>query len=197
MATALTLSLVPIALLIGLGFWLRTTGFIGDDFWPHAERLGYYVLLPALFFHSLATAELGELPVRLMISVLVSSTIAVSAIMVMARRLFSVDDPAFTSLFQGSVRFNNYVGVSAAAGIFGAQGIAIAAVANAAIVPTVNILCVLVFARYGAGSRATFAGVLRQLIFNPLIMACALGISVQASGLAIPPGIEPALKTLG
>lgn len=37
-------------------------------------------------------------------------------------------------------RFNNYVGASAA-GLFGAQGVALAAVANAAIVPTVNILC--------------------------------------------------------
>lgn len=195
--TALVLALVPIALLIMLGVWLRTSNFIGEAFWPHAEKLGYYVLLPSLFFHSLATAELGELPVKTMITVLVASTVAVSTIMVVARRLFPVDDPAFTSLFQGSVRFNNYVGVTAAAGIFGTHGIALAAVANAAIVPTVNILCVLVFARYGAGGRPTLKGVLKQLALNPLVVACALGMIVQTSGLQMPPGVDPFLKALG
>lgn len=197
MTSALILALVPIALLIMLGLWLRHANFVGEAFWPYAEKLGYYVLLPALFFHSLATAQLGDLPVQAMVSVLVVSTVAVAAVMVLARRLFPVDDPAFTSLFQGGVRFNNYVGVTAAAGIFGAHGIALAAIANAAIVPTVNILCVLVFARYGAGSRPTLASVLKQLALNPLLLACALGMLVRGSGLAIPPGLAPALQALG
>ncbi len=67
--------------------------------------------------------------------------------MIGLRPLLRVDGPAFTSVFQGSVRFNNYVGVTLAAGLFGTKGIALAAICNAAIVPTVNILCVLVFGR--------------------------------------------------
>ena len=66
------------------------------------------------------------------------------------RRLVAVDDAGFTSVFQGAVRFNNYVGVMLATGLYGAEGTALAAVANAAIVPTVNVLSVLVFSRYGA-----------------------------------------------
>lgn len=197
MTTLLLLALVPIALLIGMGTWLRHSGFLQDSFWSQAERLGYYLLLPSLFFHSLATAQLSEVPVRKMILALVLSTVAVAGLLVALRRVVSLDDPAFTSLFQGGVRFNNYVGVSVVAGLFGAQGIALAAVANAAIVPTVNVLCVLVFARYGANGQLSLKAIGRQLALNPLVLACVLGISVQAAGLGIPAGIEAVLKALG
>jgi predicted permease len=107
-----------------------------------------------------------------------------------------LDGPAFTSVFQGSIRFNNYVGVTAAAGLFGTEGIALAAICNAAIVPTVNTLCVLVFARHGT-AKLSGRGIARQLMTNPLVLASLSGILVQALGLGLPPGIEPALRTLG
>lgn len=197
MTTLLLLALVPIAILIGMGIWLRHSGFLQDSFWSQAERLGYYVLLPSLFFHSLATAQLSEVPVRDMVLALVLSTVAVAGLLVALRRVVSLDDPAFTSLFQGGVRFNNYVGVSVVAGLFGANGIALAAVANAAIVPTVNVLCVLVFARYGANGSLSLKAIGRQLALNPLVLACVLGIAAQAAGFGIPAGIDAALKALG
>lgn len=197
MTLPLLLALLPIALLIMLGAWLRRSHFIADAFWPQAERLGYYVLLPALFVHGLATARLDGVPVQGMILALVSSTVLVALLLVALRRYFSVDDAAFTSVFQGGVRFNNYVGVSAAAGLLGTQGIALAAVANAAIVPTVNILCVLVFARYGSAGRMSWKGIARQMALNPLLLACAVGMLLRVSGLGLPVALEPLLKALG
>lgn len=197
MTHALLLALLPIALLIALGAWLRHRRFLADAFWPQAERLGYYVLLPALFLHGLSTAKLEGVPVQGMILALVSSTVLVALLIVALRRCLKVDDSAFTSVFQGGVRFNNYVGVSAAAGLFGAQGIALAAVANAAIVPTVNILCVLVFARYGSAERMSCKGVAKQMALNPLLVACAGGITLHASGWGLPLVVEPMLKALG
>ncbi|MFR0673341.1 AEC family transporter [Enterobacterales bacterium AW_CKDN230030176-1A_HGKHYDSX7] len=197
MTGVLILALVPVALLIALGVALRRSGWIADAFWPQAEKLGYYVLLPALFVHGLASARLEAVPVGRLMGVLVVATTLVAALLWAAHRRLPFDGPAFTSVFQGGVRFNNYVGVSAAAGLFGAHGIALAAVANAAIVPTVNILCVLVFARHGAGGQATGRGVLRQLLLNPLLLACALGGALRLFEASLPPGLEPTLKALG
>ena len=196
MIAQLLLALLPIAGLIGLGSWLRHRQFLSEAFWPSAERLSYYILLPALFVHSLATAKLDEVPVLGMLGGLVLPILAVAGVLLLARPRLAVGDAAFTSIFQGGVRFNNYVGVSATAGLFGAKGLALAAVANAISVPTVNLLCVLVFARY-AGGDFSLRGVLRQLALNPLLMACLLGILLQVSGLGLPPGIDSFLKTLG
>ena len=197
MTAELLLALTPIALLIAMGAWLKRSRFLEDSFWAQAERLGYYVLLPALFLHGMATAKLDDVPVQAMISVLVLSTVMVAVLMLSARRLIKGNDAAFTSVFQGGVRFNNYVGVSVVAGLFGAQGVALAAVANAAIVPTVNILCVMVFARFGTGGRMSVGKVAKQLAQNPLILACFGGILLQASGAGLPMGIEPVIKALG
>ncbi len=197
MIGSVLLALVPIALLIALGAVLRRAEFLAAAFWPQAERLCYYVLLPSLFVHGLATARLEGVPVFALAAVLVGSTCAVALALVAARHRLGFRGAAFTSVFQGGIRFNNYVGVSAAIGVFGAQGLALAAVANAAIVPTVNILCVLVFARFGTGERPGPAALARQLALNPLVVACSGGILLQASGLALPPGIEPMLKALG
>ncbi|KWA78592.1 transporter [Burkholderia ubonensis] len=196
MIGAVLLALAPVALLVALGHGLKRSGFVGDAFWPSAERLCYYVLLPALFAHGLASARLQSLAVMPLALALVGSTVAVAAALLLIRPFVRVDGAGFTSVFQGAVRFNNYVGASLAAGLFGAQGIALAAVCVAAIVPTVNLMCVLVFARYGS-TRLGIAALVRQIVSNPLVVACAIGIAMQASGATFPPAIEPAVRTLG
>ena len=190
------LAFLPIILLIALGVELRRRRFLADIFWPQAERLGYFVLLPALFFHGLATAQLGELPIWELAGTLGISTIAVASLLMAARPLLRIDGPGFTSVFQGSVRFNNYVAVTLAGTLFGPKGIAYAAICNAAIVPIVNLLCILVFARHGT-MRMSARGVLRLVATNPLVLASLAGIALQILGLRIPDGIEPSLRTLG
>ncbi|KWE97153.1 transporter [Burkholderia ubonensis] len=196
MIGAVLLALAPVALLVALGHGLKRSGFVGDAFWPSAERLCYYVLLPALFAHGLASARLQSLAVMPLALALVGSTVAAAAALLLIRPFVRVDGAGFTSVFQGAVRFNNYVGASLAAGLFGAQGIALAAVCVAAIVPTVNLMCVLVFARYGS-ARLGIAALVRQIVSNPLVVACAIGIAMQASGATFPPAIEPAVRALG
>ncbi|KVP08524.1 AEC family transporter [Burkholderia ubonensis] len=196
MIGAVLLALAPVALLVALGHGLKRSGFVGDAFWPSAERLCYYVLLPALFAHGLASARLQSLAVMPLALALVGSTVAAAAVLLLIRPFVRVDGAGFTSVFQGAVRFNNYVGASLAAGLFGAQGIALAAVCVAAIVPTVNLMCVLVFARYGS-TRLGIAALVRQIVSNPLVVACATRIAMQASGATFPPAIEPAVRALG
>lgn len=192
----IVLALLPIVLLIALGQIMRRREFLPETFWAQAERLSYFVLLPCLFLHGLATADLSNVPIVPLAGALVLSTLVVAALLVSFSHLLAADGPAFTSVFQGGIRFNNYVGVTAAAGLFGPPGIALAAVANATIVPTVNILCVLVFARHGA-ARPTVLGILRGVALNPLVASCALGILLQAAGLGLPPGLEGGIKALG
>lgn len=198
--TAVIAALAPAGLLIALGWGLRRRGLMPEGYWGPAEWLSYYVLLPALFVHGLATADMSGVPVARIFAVLVGAVVLTAALVVAGRRLVAVDDAGFTSVFQGAVRFNNYVGVMLATGLYGAEGTALAAVANAAIVPTVNVLSVLVFARYGGARRGLGRGlglVLRQVATNPLVLACAVGGALQATGLGLPPGIDGTLRALG
>ncbi|MBB5695648.1 AEC family transporter [Muricoccus pecuniae] len=190
------LALMPVVLLIGFGHLLRRYAFLEESFWPAAERLCYFVLLPSLFLHGLAGARLDALPVFQLAATLVLSTLAVALLLVAVRPLLPMNGPAFTSVFQGGIRFNNYIAITLAAGLFGAQGVALAAICNAAIVPTVNVLCILAFARFG-NARMSATGIGRLIATNPLILACAGGILLQATGIGLPAGLDPALRSLG
>lgn len=101
MTGAVLLALAPVALLVALGHLIRRTGFVADAFWPQAERLCYYILLPALFMHSLATAHVQSPPVAALACALIGSTAMVALMVVAARPLLKVDGAAFTSVFQG------------------------------------------------------------------------------------------------
>lgn len=154
------------------------------------------MLSSALFIYGLATADLRAFPVWGLAGAVIAATTAVSAIIVALRPLLRVDGVAFTSIFQGGVRFNNYIGVTLAVRVLGAPGVALAAICNAASVPTVNLLCVLVFAHFGA-TRLNGWRVLRQVAQNPLILACGVGMVLQASGFGLPPGVDQAMRALG
>lgn len=196
MVGTVALALLPVALLIALGHGLKRSGFLGESFWPQAERLTYYVLLPALFLHSMATAQISTLPVWELAMVLTGSTLLVAAALVLARPLMQIQGDAFTSVFQGAIRFNSYIGVTMAAWLFGGRGIALAALCSAVLVPLVNVLAILVFARFGA-ARLNVRGVVMQVVTNPLVLSCLGGLVLQALHTSLPVGLEPALKSLG
>ncbi len=196
MVGLVALALLPVALLIALGHGLKRSGFLGESFWPQAERLTYYVLLPALFLHSMATAEISTLPVWELATVLTGSTFLVAVGLVLTRPLMQMQGDAFTSVFQGAIRFNSYIGVTMAAWLFGGRGIALAALCSAVLVPLVNVLAILVFARFGA-ARLNVRGVVMQVVTNPLVLSCLGGLLLQALHTSLPVGLEPALKSLG
>ncbi|WMT88105.1 AEC family transporter [Pelagibacterium sp. 26DY04] len=189
-------ALLPIALIIALGHLLKRFGFLSEPFWPQAERLAYFVLLPLLFAHGLYRADLSGVPIALIAAGLVGPAVVGTLALLAANRFTRFDGPVLTSVIQGGIRFNNYVGVTAAVGLLGVSGAALAAVANAILVPTVNILCALIFARFGT-RQPTALGVVKSIALNPLILGCLAGVLLRLTGIALPAGIEGFMQAMG
>lgn len=87
-------ALVPVVLLIGLGYVLKRWTFRSETFWSEAERVSYYVLLPALFLHGLATGDIGNLPVLPLTGALICSTLAVASIVLVLKPLLGLEGEA-------------------------------------------------------------------------------------------------------
>ena len=174
-------ALVPTALLIALGATLRRYGGFGEQFWRGAEALTYSYLLPALFVVTLARADFSAVRVEAMAVVLAGTTLVGASAVTALRRVATGSGPAFTSVFQGAIRFNNYVGLVIAQALFGVQGVALAALTNAILVPIVNILSTFVLARHGHAEMRG-AAVLRAIATNPLVISCLAGIALNVAG---------------
>lgn len=193
----ISLSLLPVFLLIALGAVLKPTGFPGDDAWPPLERLVYFVLFPPLLFHTIVTAQLeqGE-AVRLAAAFLVAIG-AMAVILLALRSVLPVTGAAFSSMFQGAVRWNSYVALAVIAALLGQHGVALAAVAFAAMVPLVNVLSVLVITRYAGETPAAGRAIVRAILLNPLIIACLLGLAFAVLEVPLPAFFLDMLKSMG
>lgn len=190
-------ALVPVFLLIALGYGLRRVGFPGEAFWPALDKLAYFILLPGLLVSTLAGAKLGGYDPLPLAGALFSATICMAVLLLILRRLLPGDGPAFTSVFQGSLRFNTYVGVAAAFILFGPTGAALFAVAVAVQTPVLNVLSVLILVRYAGARQAGVGQQLKLLAQNPMILACLLGILLNVTGIGLPRGIGPTIEALG
>ncbi len=190
-------ALVPVFLVIALGWGLRRRGFPGEAFWAPAERLTYFVLFPALLVHSLATAQLDGFSILPLAAALVATVLLTTLILMGLRRRLGADGPAFTSVVQGAIRANTYVGIAAAFALYGDAGLTLAALAIAVLVPTVNVISVAVLSRYAGQVPAGPGAWLAPLARNPLIIGCAAGIALNASGVGLPYGLAPTLDVLG
>ncbi|MCP5159142.1 MAG: AEC family transporter [Gammaproteobacteria bacterium] len=188
-------ALGPIFALILFGLGLRRVGFPGDGFWPAAERLTYFVLFPALLVHRLALSRLGDYAVGSVAVVAVVVLLSMTVLIYSLRPWLKIDGPAFTSVYQGAIRFNTYVGLAVAVAVFHTEGGTVAALIMAIMIPLINVLCVLVLSAHAGGS-ATISGVLRGLITNPLILACLIGIGLNLSQIGLPWGSAAVLEIL-
>ncbi len=193
MTTILT-SLVPVFLLIALGFGLRARQFVPDLFWPAIEKLTYFVFFPALLFQNCRRAPLdgaGSLALAMGLGVLGTAALALAA------RPLVKSGPSFTSLFQGTIRPNTYVGLAAAAALYGKTGTALTSICVAMVVPLVNLLSVLAMLGFGEGGRPkSLLAALKPVIANPLINACLLGLLSNLLFLPLPLAAERFLDIL-
>lgn len=188
------LALLPIFLTILAGSLFRRYGFPGEAFWPLAARFTYYVFFPALIVTRLATTDLSGIAVAAMALALALPVLLVAAAVVLARPLFPVNNPAYTSLFQGSIRMNTYVRLAGAGALFGDLGLALAALALAVLIPLVNVLSVTVLTHYIETATMSLQSTLLAIIRTPPVGACIVGILLNITGIGLPPVVDELLE---
>ncbi|MDN6180023.1 MAG: AEC family transporter [Halomonas subglaciescola] len=195
--TSIIDALGPLFALIALGTVLGVGRFLPASFWPQLERLVYFVLFPAMLVATLATAEISRVPVGRLAVVLLGAMAVFALALWRLRHRLGLEAAAFTSVFQGALRFNTYVGVAGAAALHAGPGATVAAVAVALMVPTVNVICVAGFVAAGTLGRGGLGKSALALMKNPLILACLLGVGLNLSGVGLPGWSEDAVTLVG
>jgi hypothetical protein len=182
-------ALAPVFVLIALGAVLKRSLMRLETQWHGLEQLTYYVLFPMLLIQTLIKADLSKVQIAGVGGALLIAMAIVSLLCLMLRPLLAhrgVDGPAFTSLFQGAIRWQTYVALSVARNLFGADGLALASVAMVALIPLGNVLSVLVLARYATAEKQSARVVTMTVVKNPLIWACVIGLAVNVVHLPLP-----------
>ncbi len=191
-------ALTPVLALIIVGFFIKRSEFVPSSFWPSAEKLTYYLLMPATLIHSLASKGIGSSPwLNILLTIcgaVIASVLFVTLGWLTHRRMGGA---VFTSLFQGGVRFNTFVALALAENLFGKEGLFLASLGAGFMILMVNIVTVTAFSLAVGNGGLDLRRVACDLMRNPLIWGCVLGIGLNMSGLKLPVAVDGSLVLLG
>lgn len=189
------LSILPIIALVALGHVARRWNIIAPANWPGVEQLGFRLLFPAILLTSIYRSDLslGVLGTYMIALSIAFGATGLAAIL--SRGPLRLNNPRFTSMFQGAMRFNSLLVLALAAQALGPRALSDLAVAMAFLVPVFNISAIVALTMFPPEdgrdilrpTRAqSMARITREILRNPLVLACAAGLALNLSGVVLP-----------
>lgn len=197
-------SIAPIFLLIALGTMVQKTGFLPEPFFKGINRFVFWFALPALLISRISVAEL-ELPTlsRIVLLLTAGTLLAMTSAWLVSRRL-KLPAAQTGSFIQGSFRGNGaFIGLPVivySLGSLDPRAEMLGTVVLGPVVILFNLLSVLILTHHGKtrkGSGASIASFLGELVKNPLIAACAMGLALNLGNTALPRFLFRPLDLLG
>ena len=192
-------SIAPLFLLIALGTILRHTKFFEDAFFKGLNRLVFWFALPALLISRIGMASIDPEAISNIILLFTAGTLASLVLAWGVARWMRLPMPKRGSFIQGSFRGNGaFIGLPVIAYTLGAE--TLGTVVLAPVVIVFNILGVSVLLHHSRQKTSAVESIqtfIFQIIKNPLIVSCAVGIGINLMGISLPMALFRPLDALG
>ncbi len=182
-------SVLPLFVMIFLGYFLRRWKIINEDFVSIGTKIVFNVSLPVLLFRQIAASDLTVVFNPGLILYGLGATVILVALMCLIVPLFIKDKPSQGAFIQGVYRGNFAIlGVPLAINMFGQEGALPAALMLPFAVPLYNAMAVVILTLYSAkaGQKINFKKILLGIVTNPLIIGIVLGLPFSFFGIRLP-----------
>ena len=172
-------AVVPVVLLILLGYLLKQKKFITKDFVKNGNKLVFNVCLPCMLFINVYSIEsFRSIEWSIVIYGVIMLVVIFLLGLITAIAVTKVPERQGVIL-QCSFRSNiAIIGLSLAAALGGEGAMAVAAIISSFTVPVVNILAVIALSMFkkDGQNKTSIKSVLLGIAKNPLIIAVAIGM---------------------
>jgi predicted permease len=181
-------TILPVFLVMGLGYGLRHRGLIGDRFLADANRLVYYVCLPCLLFVKIASVPLDMAFNPVLVAGSTGTLLFIFGASYGFARLVGYPDAVVGVFSQGAARGNMaYMGLAVIYYGLGDEALVRSGLLLACLVPPVNLCSIMVLAMARSSCRGRgLAFWAREILRNPLIQAAGAGIVFALLGVHLP-----------
>jgi predicted permease len=192
-------TIIPIFIIIIIGWFARWRGFIPPEFISPANRLVYYIAIPAMIFHSISKASLKTQFDAAVLAITLLSVLAVFAVAWSAGKINRVRRGQRGTFIQTAFHGNlGYIGLAVAYYFLGNEGFVRASIIAGFIMILQNFLAVVALQLNSdnpsaAGNRFEVAF---RILGNPVILSAMAGILFSLSGLRVPLIIDRSLDIL-
>lgn len=173
---------LPVILLVALGRFLADRKIPDDTGWRALEQLCFNVLFPAMIILVLSRAPFDNAPWKIVIP-LVAAQIIMAVIGLSACFWPGITRPAIASIIQSNSRWNTFIALSLSGVLFGEEGLALTSLAATAMIPAANILSVTALSHFGDNPTGVKRNPFLEIIRNPLVIACAVGLALNSFNL--------------
>lgn len=188
--------ILPLCLWMIVGYIARRGLGLDDDFIRKMNNVLFKVFLPLLLFRNMLESDLHavmNVEVLGQIGFALGGVVVVFLALMLLVPRFVEDNARRASIVQGSFRSNTAIfGIPVALSLYGEGNIAIITLFVAAMVPLLNVLCVVTFEVF-RGGKLRLGRVLLNIVTNPLILALALGAVLYFLGVQLPQPVEKAV----
>lgn len=174
-----TNSVMPIILLILLGYFLKQEGFLNDDFVKTGNKLVFRVCLPCMLFVNVYNIEsLASIQWDIVLYCIAAMMVIFLLGLLTTLAVTKVPERRGV-LLQCTFRSNfALIGLSLVSSLGGDNAMAIAAIISAFTIPAFNILAVVALSMF-VGSATSWQDSVKKMLLNilnnPLIIGIALG----------------------
>ncbi|OGR23072.1 MAG: transporter [Desulfobacterales bacterium RIFOXYA12_FULL_46_15] len=192
-------TIVPVFVIIFLGLYAKHRGFFTQDFLNQANRLVYYIAIPAMIFSAVSKASLKtEVHVSvILITLFVLMTVAAAAFgLTKALRMPRQSKGSFIqSSFHGNL---GYIAFAVAFYYLGNKGFVKAAIIAGFVMIFQNILAVFVLQYHSRKNEESpaISNTLKKTMANPVILSALAGIIFSFFNIPLPIIIDRSLDIL-
>lgn len=189
-----TNAILPIVLLIFLGYFIKRSGFLPESWFKQGNRLLFRAILPCLLFVNVYNIEsFSAINWSVVVYAEVAALILAAAGFLLAK--FVISDARQKGVIMQCVFRSNFaiIGLPLAEALGGAESMGIAAVLSAFSIPTINILAVIaltVFQQDATGKKADLKSIGIKIAKNPLIWGVLIGLIMLGIRSMIPTGAD-------
>lgn len=192
-------TIIPIFTVIILGWFARRKGFIPPEFLAPANRLVYYLAIPAMIFHSISKASLKTQFDSTVLTVTLLAVIAVFAFAWGVGLTRRVERKQLGTFMQCSFHGNlGYIGLAVAYYYLGSEGLVRASIIAGFIMILQNILAVVALQLHAENMelKKNRWEIVLRIMGNPVIVSALAGILYSLTGLRLPLVLDRSLAIL-
>jgi hypothetical protein len=192
-------TIIPIFAIIFLGWFVRHRGMVPVQLLAPANRLVYYVAVPAMIFREIAAASFTEQFNATLLGCTLTPVLLVFFISFVAGSLARVPRARLGTFVQSSFHGNlGYIGLAVAFYFLGTEGFVRAGIIAGFLMLLQNALAVIALQVCSAGSfgRRDMRFMAGRVVGNPVILSALAGMAFSVSGVSVPLLIDRSLKIL-
>lgn len=193
-------TIVPIFLVIIVGWIIRKKQFMPDGFLGPANQLVYYLAIPALIFRAISQASFHEQFSGLVLLITLLCILSIFLAVWAAALLSGMDRRLKGTFIQCTFHGNlGYIGLAVVFYYLGDAGLAKAGIFAGFIMILQNILAVITLQLHAVQVNTKGPAVrenIRRILGHPVILSALAGMGVSVAGIRLPVIVERSLSIL-